>query len=75
MNSNDRGIVNDGSRKLEAGTLNPISGKLIEGVDTVEGKSRSLDVWPPSGRGSEITTLSLLNWYLNKVSLLREEDT
>lgn len=74
MKSKEGGIVNGGSGYFLAGIYRPIAGKPMSGIDRVAGMFSSSDFFPPSGKGSEMAILSLLNWYRNKLSLFREKN-
>lgn len=64
------GIVNGGNEYVLGGILMPNLFKSMLGIDRVVGMLRSFTFFPPSGRGSEIAILSLLNWYRNRLSLV-----
>lgn len=70
MKSKVGGTVKDGRWYFLAAIRIPRSGKSIGGKDRVVGIFSSSDFFPPSGSGSETTSLSLLNWYRKELSLL-----
>lgn len=74
VKSKECGIVKAGSRKLLAGIYRPKLGKSMRGIYRVVGMFSSSNVLPPSGKGSEMATLSWLNWYRNKLSLIRKKN-